>query len=324
MKEEKYIRIGTSLYKVVQRPLISGDCVEEKILWSYETLRQDYGKNNLPEIEKYDGFCIIPDHVHYQQVHGSYLNQYEPVSHIPRQGEFPHIRSFLEHIFGEQIELGLDYLQILYTRPTQMLPILLLVSSERNTGKTTFLRFLKMIFGKNATFNTNEDFRSQFNADWAHRLLVLVDELLLNKMEDTEKIKNLSTAGDYKMEAKGKDRREIEFFAKFVLCSNNEKNPIIIPREEVRFWVRKINPVGKDNIHLRTQMAVEIPHFLYFLLNRKLSTRNESRMWFTPDMLETPALQKIKKYNTNKIEMEMAGYCRDIMERLGQDRILCS
>jgi hypothetical protein len=34
MKEEKYIRIGTSLYKVVQRPLISGDCVEEKILWS--------------------------------------------------------------------------------------------------------------------------------------------------------------------------------------------------------------------------------------------------------------------------------------------------
>jgi hypothetical protein len=40
-------------------------------------------------------------------------------------------------------------------------------------------------------------------------------------------------------------------------------------------------------------------------------------------MLKTPALQKIKKYNTNKIEMEMAGYCRDIMERLGQDRILC-
>jgi phage/plasmid-associated DNA primase len=107
----------------------------------------------LPEI----GFCIIPDHVHYKQVHGTYLNQYEPVAHIPRQGEFSHIRSFLEHIFGEQIELGLDYLQILYIRPTQMLPILLLVSNERNTGKTTFLRFLKMFFGKNATFNTNEN-----------------------------------------------------------------------------------------------------------------------------------------------------------------------
>jgi hypothetical protein len=229
----------------------------------------------------------------------------------------------LKHIFGEQIDMGLDYLQILYTRPTQMLPILLLVSNERNTGKTTFLRFLKMIFGKNATFNTNEDFRSQFNADWAHRLLVLVDELLLNKLEDTEKIKNLSTAGDYKIEAKGKDRREIEFFAKFVLCSNNEKNPIIIPKEEVRFWVRKINPVAKDNINLREQMAVEIPCFLHFLLNRKLSARNESRMWFSPKILETPALLKIKKYNTNKVEMEMATYCNDVMERLGQDRVLC-
>jgi len=321
--KEKYMRIGTSLYKVVLRPLISGKFAEEKILWSYETLRQDFGKNNLPEIEKYNGFCTIPDHVDYQQVHGTYLNQYEPINHISEEGEFQYIRSFLEHIFGDQIELGLDYLQILYTQPTQMLPILLLVSNERNTGKTTFLRFLKMIFGKNATFNNNEDFRSQFNADWAHRLLVLVDELLLNKIEDTEKIKNLSTAGDYKIEAKGKDRKEIEFFAKFVLCSNNEKNPIIIPKEEVRFWVRKINPVEKDNIHLRDQMAIEIPHFLFFLLNRTLSTKNESRMWFNPSVLETPALQKIKKYNSNKIEMEIAAYCLEVMELLEKDRILC-
>lgn len=321
--KEKYIRVGTQLYKLVRRPLISGDFVEEKVQWSYETLRQDYGKNNLPEIEKYDGFCIIPDHVNYRQIHGTYLNQYEPILHRPTPGEFPHIRTFLTHIFGDQIEQGLDYLQILYTRPTQMLPILLLVSSERNTGKTTFLRFLKMIFGKNATFNTNEDFRSQFNADWANKLLVLVDELLLNKIEDTEKIKNLSTAGDYKIEAKGKDRREIEFFAKFVLCSNNEKNPIIIPQEEVRFWVRKINPVTKDDIRLRKKMAAEIPHFLDFLLRRKLSTEQQSRMWFDPAQLETPALLKIKKYNTNKVEIEIATYCMEVMDRLEKDTVLC-
>jgi hypothetical protein len=48
MDKEKYIRIGTQLYKVVRRPLISGDFIEEKVPWSYETLRQDYGKNNLP------------------------------------------------------------------------------------------------------------------------------------------------------------------------------------------------------------------------------------------------------------------------------------
>jgi hypothetical protein len=321
--KEKYIRVGTTLYKIVRRPLISGDYIEEKILWSYEALRQDYGKNNLPEIEKYDGFCIIPSHINYQQVYGTFLNQYEPVNHTPCEGDFPYIRLFLEHIFEEQIELGLDYIQLLYTRPTQMLPILLLVSNERETGKTTFLRFLKIIFGKNATFNTNEDFKSQFNADWANRLLVLVDELLLNKMEDTEKIKNLSTAGDYKIEAKGKDRREIEFFAKFVLCSNNEKNPIIIPKEEIRFWVRKVKPVEKDITSLRELMTKEIPCFLHFLMNRKLSTQNESRMWFKPSLLETPALNKIKKYNSSKVEIEMASYCAEVMERLEQNTFHC-
>lgn len=116
-----------------------------------------------------------------------------------------------------------------------MLFIILQVSNERQTGKTTILRFLKMVFAKNATFNTNKDFKSQFNADWADRLLILIDELLLNKMEDTKNIKNLSTASDYKIEAKRKDQRKIEFFAKFILCSNNEKNPIIIPKEEVYF-----------------------------------------------------------------------------------------
>lgn len=321
--KREYFRVGTTLYKNVRRPLISGDFIEEKIVWSYEALRQDYGKNSLPEIGKYDGFCIIPSHIDYQQAYGTFLNQYEPVGHAPCEGDFPYIRLFLEHIFEEQIELGLDYIQLLYVRPTQMLPILLLVSNERETGKTTFLKFLKALFGKNATFNTNEDFKSQFNADWANRLLILVDELLLNRMEDTEKIKNLSTAGDYKIEAKGKDRREIEFFAKFVLCSNNEKNPIIIPREEIRFWVRKIKPVEKDITSLKELMTKEIPFFLHFLKNRKLSSQNESRMWFKPSLLETPALNKIKKYNSSKVEIEMASYCAEVMERLNLTGIHC-
>lgn len=107
--------------------------------------------------------------------------------------------------------------------PIQKLPILLLVSEERNTGKSTFLNFLKAMFRNNVTFNTNEDFRSQFNSDWAGKLIIVVDEVLLNRREDSERLKNLSTTLSYKVEAKGKDRDEIAFFAKFVLCSNNER-----------------------------------------------------------------------------------------------------
>ena len=127
----------------------------------------------------------------------------------------------MTHIFGDQSDLGMDYMQLLYLRPTQKLPILLLVSEERNTGKSTFLNFLKAIFEGNATFNTNENFRSQFNDDWNGKLIILVDEVLLNKREDSERLKNLSTTYNYKVEAKGRDREEVSFFAKFVLCSNN-------------------------------------------------------------------------------------------------------
>ena len=92
----------------------------------------------------------------------------------------------------------MDYIQLLYTRPLQKLWILLLVSQERNTGKSTFLNFLKAIFQDNVTFNTNEDFGSKFKEDWATQLLVVVDEVMLNKREDTERLKNLSTALNYK------------------------------------------------------------------------------------------------------------------------------
>lgn len=48
------------------------------------------------------------------------------------------------------------------------------------------------------TFNTNEDFRSQFNSDWTGKLLIMVDEVLLNRREGSERLKNLSTTLSYK------------------------------------------------------------------------------------------------------------------------------
>lgn len=110
-------------------------------------MRQDYGKSYLACIPKYDGFCTVPDHTNYRREIDGFLNRYEPIPFQPADGIFLHIHDFLAHIFGEQVELGYDYLQLLYLRPLQRLPVLLLVSDERNTGKTTFLNLLKSIFG---------------------------------------------------------------------------------------------------------------------------------------------------------------------------------
>ena len=176
MENENFIRVGTTLYKIVNQPRITGGFVKKRIAWNVETLRQDHGKDFLATVPKYDGFCTIPDHVNYQPVVDKFLNLYEPIEHQSKEGVFPHIESLIRHIFGEQYELGMDYLQLLYLQPVQKLPILLMVSEEHNTGKSTFLNFLKAVFQNNVTFNTNEDFRGQFNVDWAGKLLIVVGE----------------------------------------------------------------------------------------------------------------------------------------------------
>ncbi len=320
--ENRYIRVGTTLHKIVRKPLHSGDFMEVRLVWNYDTLKQDHSKDFLSEVKKYDGFCCVPSHTDYKPLIGSFLNEYQAIDTTPKAGEFPRIEEFLQHIFGEQYQMGLDYMQLLYKSPLQRLPILLLVSQQRNTGKTTFLNLLKAIFGANMTFNTNEDFRSQFNSDWATKLIVAVDEVLLDRREDSERIKNLSTARSYKAEAKGKDRNEVEFFAKFVLCSNNELNPIFIEQGETRYWVRKIDPIGYDNPNLLGEMKKELPAFVWLLQHRILTTSQESRMWFKPSLLATPALRNMVSHNRGKVESEMIQIITDVLDHKQADEYI--
>ena len=319
--KEEYIRVGTSLYKLAHQPLANGTTVLRRIPWSFGTIRQDYGKSHTPPIKKYDGFCTVPSHTDYHKEIDGFYNLYEPITHVPVEGEFPDIIKLMRHIFGEQFELGLDYMQLLYRQPTQKLPILLLVSEERNTGKTTFLNFLKAVFQDNTTFNTNEDFRSQFNSDWAGKLLIVVDEVLLCRREDSERLKNLSTAQTYKVEAKGKDRQEVNFFAKFVLCSNNELFPVIIDVGETRYWVRKVMRLDSDDTNFLQKLKEQIPAFLYYLQHRPLSTTKESRMWFDPALIRTEALERIMQSNRNHTEIDIVELMRTIMESQNVDKI---
>lgn len=319
--KEEFIRVGTSLYKLAHQPLANGTTVLRRIPWSFGTIRQDYGKSHTPPIKKYDGFCTVPSHTDYHKEIDGFYNLYEPITHVPVEGEFPDIIKLMRHIFGEQFELGLDYMQLLYRQPTQKLPILLLVSEERNTGKTTFLNFLKAVFQDNTTFNTNEDFRSQFNSDWAGKLLIVVDEVLLCRREDSERLKNLSTAQTYKVEAKGKDRQEVNFFAKFVLCSNNELFPVIIDVGETRYWVRKVMRLDSDDTNFLQKLKEQIPAFLYYLQHRPLSTTKESRMWFDPALIRTEALERIMQSNRNHTEIDIVELLRTIMESQNVDKI---
>lgn len=313
-----YLRIGTTYFKKSNFPTLTGDKIETLIPWSPELIRQDHGKDALSKIEKFDGFICYPENrpEHYLKMVEGYYNTYHQMSKKPIPGEIKNTMVFLKHIFGEQLELGIDYLQILYLKPLQILPILCLVSKERATGKSTFLKWMKEIFELNLTYITNDSFSSNFNADWASKLLICVDEVLFQTEQLTERIKYLSTTNVNKIEAKGKDRREIEFFGKFILCSNNETSFIKIDPDEIRFWVRKINPYEKEDVYFLSKLLSEIPAFLSFLANRKLSTENSSRMWFTREQIKTDALTNLIRHNCNKLETELSNMLINIIEVL--------
>jgi hypothetical protein len=300
-----FMRIGTDYYKICDVPLLSGDSVKTLRKWTKGEIITDNGRDFLQTIKKYDGFITIPDHQNYKQEINSFYNEYEKIEHHLFKGEFSTTQEFLKHIFGEQYALGIDYLTILWRKPTQILPILCLVSDARNTGKTSFLNWLKLVFQGNMTINKNEDFRSRFNSDWASKLIISIDEVLLDRREDSERIKNLSTANTYKTESKGKDKIETNFFGKFILCSNNEENFIQIDEKEIRYWIIKVKSFAKEDVDMLKKLRAEIPQFLYFLDTRKIETERQTRMWFTKQQIYTPALEKVVRGNKTYLSQEI-------------------
>ncbi len=321
---EEYLRIGTSYYKKVKKPQLFGATQITIIPWTRQAILDDYGKDYLLDIARYEGFVTIPSHTNYQQVIDGFYNKYHKLSHkvISKKNECPEITyTFLQHIFGDQLSIGLDYLTILWRFPTQILPILCLVSEDRSTGKTTFLNWLSLIYQENLTLNTNEDFRNKFNSDWADKLLICIDEVLLDKREDSERLKNLSTSKTNKVEAKGKDKYQADFFSKFILCSNNEHNFILIDDKEIRYWVRKIKPLNNIEPNFFEKLEKELPLFLNYLSHRQIISKKKSRMWFTPNQIYTEALGILKRGTKRNIENELLESLGDMFYRFEVDTI---
>jgi hypothetical protein len=311
-----FLRIGTDYFKKVQVPLTIDESIDSLVKWSKQEIITDHSRNYLKKIPRYDGFCNIPDHLTYKESISDFYNIYHPLSHKPKKGNWKNIEIFLRHIFEDQFLLGLDYLSILYQYPTQTLPILALVSEEKDTGKSTFLHFLKLIFEKNVTINSNEDFRSRFNTDWSNKLIIAVDEVLLDNREDSERLKNLATAKSYKTEAKGKDKIETAFFGKIVLCSNNENDFVLIDSNEIRYWVRKINSLkvagSKPDPEFLKKLDKEIHAFVYTISTREILVPQTTRMWFSKAQIHTAALDKLIKGTTSSLLQEIIEVLKDL------------
>lgn len=333
-----YFRVGDQYYAYVGVPNKHKQIERQFHRRQRATLVEDHGKNLLQHVPKFQAFCNIPDHTNFQPVINNCFNVYGPFEHAPEEGECDTTLDFIKHIFGrgqvsyrdpdtgqrskiDEWELGLDYLQLLYTRPTQKLPILCLVSRENATGKSTFATWLKLIFTSNVAIVGNNELKSEFNASWSTKLLVICDETKIDKQEVVERVKALSTAEKIFMNAKGKDHVEIDFFGKFIFLSNNEENFIYASNDDVRYWVRKVPVIERTNVNLVNDLQEEIPAFLNYLQKRTMRTANRHRAWFDPELLKTEALKKVVQFSAPALEKDIRAKLRNMFYDFGVDTI---
>lgn len=317
---DDFIQVGTDIYKISYAPSLHDTYDRVLIKWNIETFKRDVLQDK-EKLKKYDGFCVKPAHINYKQEHGKnenylFYNKYHEISWEPKDGDMPSTKIFLKHIFGDQLFVGLDYLHLLFFNPTQSLPALCLVSSEKNTGKSTFTRWLKAIFEGNATYLENSALMNRFNSHWTEKLLLFFEEAKFYRDVEMDLLKDLITNDMSSTEKKGFDRVETAFYGKFILCSNHESTFIKIDKDETRFWIRKILAFSTEDPKMLDKLISEIPQFLNYIQAYKPRHKNETRHYFKLEVYKTDALMNVIQSSISDLEHNMIIVLLDIMQKL--------
>jgi hypothetical protein len=254
----------------------------------------------------------------------AYYNLYNPPVVQPDEGVWPTIESYLRHLYDNEFqnvyELMLDYLTILYRYPLQKLPILVLVSNTRETGKTTWYDFISGIFGDNAVFIDSSRANDKFNAYYISKLYLFIDELKEDKPQVLETLKSLSTAKKAIYEQKGMNGVEINCILKICIASNKETGFLPVEREENRFLVVKVPKLKVKDPNLLDKMLKEIPAFVHYLRERAITHPKKGRMWFEEGLLETDAGRKAKQANIPWNEKAVYNLMESIWDDIWEDK----
>ena len=326
-KVKEYKRIGPDYFRLINNGVYdeNGELVRKEpslVPWKTGEIARDHGKEVFDHIERLDGFTNVANHTNYQQIVGNMWNLYNDVNHEIIPGEWSNIESLLHHIFQDQYEMALDYLQLLYTKPYQKLPVLCLVSKDEGTGKSTFIQLLQMIFQNNMALVSSEDIMGNWTSHWVSKLLVASEETLFEKKEALEKIKNLSTADWVMRSERFVNNSMIQCFLKFVFCSNHEDDFIKLNKNSSRFWVIKVKPVtGEKKTNLKNLMQEEIKHFLHFLTNRELVNPKRDRMWFSLDQIITDAWRNVVSHSEPGPIKELRLKLQDYFLKWNDDKV---
>lgn len=329
-KEMPFIRIATDYYKIFYKKNRYG--IQTKVVkgWKKDTIRDDFGKDFISKIPTFNDFTIEPNNIDYSPViSGGFYNLYAEFPHTPELSksakQFPYIDSLMKHIFGNQYELGLKYIKLMYEFPRQALPVLVLTSRERQTGKTTFLNLLNMMFGDNYILISPHDLSNSFNDIYATKNIIGIDETVIEKQNTVEKLKSIATQKTMTVNPKYVAHYTVPFFGKVIIATNRETDFMRIDDEEIRFWVRKVPSIKEVRPDIEEQMAKEIPYFLGYLSQLPEIDMTKSRMVFTADEIKTEFLEVVKSESQSSLYKELYFYIQDFfMNNEGVDNFMAT
>ena len=317
-----YIRVGYKYFKTIKK-LDRNDIVRTELkIWDKMTIMDDYSKDFLSKIPNYNDFTMEPNNKKYTRIIGNNYNLYTPFEHkvidkkLYSEDKWRWTKTLLQHIFGDQYELGLKYVKVLYDLPKQKLPILVLISEERSTGKTTFIDWIELLFGDNTVIINPQDISNSFNSSYADKNIIMIEESRFDSVQAIEKLKNLATQKKILVNTKFVQQYSVPFHGHLIITSNDEHKFSRVDNSEIRYWVRKIPTLkGKANHNILNDLRDEIPYFLYHLESLEDIDTSKSRMVFEAETLETQALTRVKKESLpslhKEIELLLDSHCSE-------------
>lgn len=312
-------RISDVYYQVVTDPQGNEQFMNRK----REELKQD--NVNLREVPKFTGFTVeharynIDGSVEYRRDVDGWRNMAQILPHEPIEGDFKTIAKLIKHIGCDKEELLLDYITILLTNPTQLLPIIVVVSKAQATGKSTFLRFIKALLLGNAVILNVSQYTQQFNGLYASKLAIMIDEAAISEEFIKERLKNDSTQLIIYLRKMMREHTPIPFYGKFLMATNKETDFVKLEEEDVRFLVLKVETFEEFDPEFEYKLVDEIPQFIYYLLHRPLETPTaRHRMWFAPEQLRTDALAKVMMNSRSECAKDIEIWAEDLLnEKIG-------
>ncbi len=337
-----FVAIGSEIVLVTEEPIPNANGASTEFYpQSDKVMNARYGKGTAEKLYKYKhyvDYTINPCNENYSQevVNSSgyrFFNLYSPLAYHPVEGKWPTINKLLHQItklYSEDYyEMLLDWITLTYFKPLQFLPIIMLVSKERGTGKTSFLNLLKYIYGNNAVIGGNDLIMSKFNSLLAGKLIVGVDESTLGDNKEVgEALKYMSTSRTMHIEKKGKDKKEVPAFCKFVLCSNEVRKGVFIAKDEIRFWVMRLTPweEGEYDTGFEDNIESEVQAFLFFLKqrwerNQMFVKEKEHRMWFHPNRLINDDLINMMSGTESNFEGSLIDFLHEMFRDTGRSRL---